>query len=623
MSNRKFFLVFPFLLFSVFCFSQSSYIKGTVRDSSSGDPLIGVIIRSSAGGGAVSDVNGGYVIKAKEGKQVVTFSYTGYTTDSVSVDVTPGATLQLDIKMSNTSRQLSIVVVSSGRYEQDIRQVPVSMEVLKPKLIDDKNTTTMETIMDQVPGVNMTDGQANIRGGSGFSYGAGSRVLLVVDDMPMLSGDAADVKWNYLPIENLSQVEVMKGASSALFGSSALNGVIQFRTAYPTSTPQTTISMTSGFYGDPRRPELRWWKTSNPTFAGMNFCHSRQIGNLDLVVAGHIYNDEGYRYLETEQRERLNINTRYRFKKISGLSAGVNANMMRTTGGLFLLWYNDSLAYIPADSTIQIYKNYRWNIDPFITYYGPKGHRHSLRGRYFRTNNINDKDQGSLADFWYGEYQYQYKFKNKMTVTAGLVGSYTTVKADLYGDHIASNVAGYAQFDRRFWDRLFVTVGVRGEYNRVDTATTEFHMNLSKNDTLKLPFRPVMRVGVNYQVNEGTFLRISYGQGYRFPCVAEKFIRTDAAGLEIYPNPSLQPETGQSAEIGVKQGVRVGQWKGYADLSIFWMQYENMMEFAFGQFGKPTVDPLFGLGFRSENIGSTRTRGVDFSLMGEGKIGPV
>ena len=43
--------------------------------------------------------------------------------------------------------------------------------------------------MEQIPGVNITDGQANIRGGSGWSYGAGSRVLVMVDDMPLISGD--------------------------------------------------------------------------------------------------------------------------------------------------------------------------------------------------------------------------------------------------------------------------------------------------------------------------------------------------------------------------------------------------------------------------------------------------
>jgi iron complex outermembrane receptor protein len=601
--------------------AQQAFVVGSVHDSASGEALVGVVVRYP-GGGAVTDLSGGYALTVPVGKIQIKFDYSGYRSDSVTITTEEGKTTKLDIRLSNKSEQLDIVVVSAGKYEQNIGEVPVSIEVLKPKLIENKCTANMENIMDQVPGVNMTDGQANIRGGSGYSFGAGSRVLLVVDDMPMLSGDANDVKWNYLPVENVSQVEVMKGASSTLFGSSALNGVIHFRTAYPTEKPATTLTIFSGFYGAPARPELQWWQSTNPTFTGVNFNHARQIKNWDLVIGGHLYNDEGYRYLETEQRQRLNVNTRYRFKKVSGLSAGVNFNMMRTTGGLFILWYDGNHAYIPADSTLQNYKNYRANIDPFIVYYSPKGHKHSLHTRYFRTDNTNDTKQGSKADFYYGEYQYQYRFKNSLTITSGLVGSYTKVHSLLYGDHKAENISSYVQVDRKFFDRLFVTVGIRGEYFKDDSATTEYSMKFKGGDTIAtLPFRPVVRAGITYQLGEATFFRLSYGQGYRFPAIAEKYIRTEAAGLQIYPNPDLLPESGQSAELGVKRGIRLGKgWKGYVDLAEFWMQYTNMMEFTFGQWGNIFTDPFYGIGFKSLNIGSTRITGTDLSVMGQGKI---
>jgi outer membrane cobalamin receptor len=625
MSLNKFLCAFLCIFFCTLhsLSAQQAFVNGSVHDSATGDALIGVVVRYP-GGGAVTDITGNYNITVPAGTVKLKFNYSGYRTDSIMITAESGKTIRYDLRMVSVSEQLDIVVISAGKYEQNIGEVPVSMEVLKPKLIENKCTANMETIMDQVPGVTMTDGQANIRGGSGYSFGAGSRVLMVVDDMPMLSGDANDVKWNYLPVENVSQVEVMKGASSTLFGSSALNGVIHFRTAYPTDKPVTTFTMFSGVYDEPRREELIWWHNANPTFSGINFGHSRQIKNWDLVIGGHLFNDDGYRYLETEQRMRLNVNTRYHFKKVSGLSAGVNVNMMRTTGGLFILWYDDTHAYIPSDSAIQNYKNYRMNIDPFITYYSPKGHRHSLHTRYFRTDNNNDTKQGSKADFFYAEYQYQYRFKNKVTLTSGIVANYTMVNSILYADHHSQNIASYVQVDKKFFERLFVTVGLRGEYFKDDSVSTEFAMKLKHSDTLvNLPFRPVMRAGVTYQAGEATYFRISYGQGYRFPAIAEKYIRTSAAGLEIYPNDTLRPESGQSAEIGVKQGIHIGKgWKGYADLSVFWMQYTNMMEFTFGHYGT-FADPFFGYGFKSINIGSTRVRGVDVSVMGQGKIKKV
>src|SRR5690606_28427450 len=92
------------------------------------------------------------------------------------------------------------------------------------------------------------------------------------------------------------------------------------------------------------------------------------IGNWDIVIGGHMFSDDGYRYLETENRGRLNANVRYNFKKIPGLSVGVNSNMMNTKGGLFFLWQNADSVYIPQGLNIQRYNNNRFNIDPFVTY---------------------------------------------------------------------------------------------------------------------------------------------------------------------------------------------------------------------------------------------------------------
>jgi iron complex outermembrane receptor protein len=135
--------------------------------------------------------------------------------------------------MADNAKLIETVVVSAGKFEQRIEETTVSVEVIKPTFISNKNTTNIQTAIDQVPGVNITDGQANIRGGSGWSYGAGTRVQVLVDDMPLISGDAGQAQWSLISTENINQVEIIKGASSALYGSSALNGVINIRTAYP------------------------------------------------------------------------------------------------------------------------------------------------------------------------------------------------------------------------------------------------------------------------------------------------------------------------------------------------------------------------------------------------------
>jgi outer membrane cobalamin receptor len=614
------------LFLSIACpfLNAQTVVKGKVNDKLTGDGLIGVAIIADSRTGAVSDINGNYSLTLSEGKHALEFRLLGYTSVNNNPVLKAGDTLILNITMATSARALDMVVVSAGKFEQKLGDVVVSMEVITPQLLESKNTTTIETIMDQVPGVNMTDGQANIRGGSGYTYGGGSRVLLLVDDIPLLSADAGDIKWNFLPIENLQQIEVLKGASSALFGASALNGVINIRTAYPTATPQTSIVIYSGIYDRPTDPTMVWWGKQNPLFKGTYFFHSRQIKNWDLTFGGNLYDNDGYRYDEPERRYRFNVNTRYRFKRVTGLSAGINFNYMDVSGGNFLLWQNGtSGVYLPLGGSTQHYNNVRFNVDPYITYFSKTGGRHSVHTRYYYTLNTNDTHQSSFGGLYYGDYQYQKHFENGLTFTGGITGTYSQIISQLYNTHYSSNVAAYLQCDKKFFHKLTASIGVRAESYKMDSVQTKFYIHNGRDTVAKLPFYPVMRIGLNYELAKATYLRASYGQGYRFPSVAEKYIKTAVGGIQIYPNTTLQPETGSSYEVGLKQGFQVSGFRGYFDIAAFQMVYHNMMEFTMGQWGNPNTDPFLGIGFKSNNIGNTQISGVDVSLEGEGTIGKI
>lgn len=635
-----------FILIKINLFSQApAFIKGTVTDNSSKETLPGALVSIGKSNGTSADMNGMFLLTTTAGKQTVECTMMGYKTISQTVDLKENDTLTLNFSMTDANKLLEEVVVSAGKFEQKLSDVTVSMEVIKPALIENKNTTSIDNIMNQVPGVTVSDGQASIRGGSGFAYGAGSRVLVMVDEMPMISADAGDVKWNYLPIENLEQVEVIKGASSALFGSSALNGVINLRTAYAKDKPSTSVTLFGGGYDAPKY-QYKWWKGSSQQQAGINFSHSEKIGNFDLVIGGHMFSDDGYRgglvneavtsgtttinrqvmKNENERRARINANIRYNFKKIPGLSIGVNTNLMDVQGGLFFLWKHADSAYVPND--IQKYKNKRFNVDPFVTYFWGKDNKLSFRSRYYLTLNTNDKNQEATAELYYNELQYQKRFSNNLTITAGALYIEQQIFSDsLYGRHVGKNQAGYLQIDKKI-KRLTMSLGLRGEFYKVDTAFTRGYLTKKIND---LPFQPVARAGLNYQLLEYTFLRASFGQGYRFPSVAEKYISTNVSSLRIYENPSLQPERGWSAEIGVKQGFSLGKFKGFLDVAGFWTEYTNMVEFVF-DFYFPEPKPQGYVvqltdreyaGFKSQNLGRAQIKGIDISLTGGGKIGPV
>lgn len=569
----------------------------------------GVTIYSSENNAVNTDENGHYDLKLDAGTHVIKIRFIGYKEILETVSVVAGDTKRLDFVIENQSTELGTVVVSAGKFEQKLAEVTVSMDVITTVNIERMADNTVESILQQVSGISMLDGQANIRGGSGFSYGAGSRVLVLVDDMPMLSADANDAKWSFLPIENLQQIEIIKGASSALYGSAAMNGVINFRTGYAKSEPITRFTHTSGIYDAPARSEIKWWNKSAQLMSSGNFFHAQKFGQFDLVLGGHYLMDDGYRKGETETRARANVNARYRFKKAEGLSTGINANYMETFGGLFIIWNDDSTGtYIPSggvddtNSTLSNYHTIRYNVDPFVTYATKSGFTAKARTRFFKTDNHNDSEQEAFAELYYGELQLQQRIEKwNFTVTAGATATNGWVGSDLYGSRKDYNKAVFLQADKKFWNRLSLSAGGRWE---------EFRFRDDKPES-----KPVFRAGANMRVFKATYFRGSFGQGYRFPSIAEKFTKTHVGNIVIYPNDSVTSETGWAAEIGLRQEFKFrNAVEGYIDAAVFRNRYTNMLEFAFGSYGDPLKDPSYGLGFKSVNIGNTQIDGIEFEL---------
>ena len=360
----------PLLILSIFiCFSgasQTGTISGKIVDANDKSPLIGVNILFGDNQGSTSNIDGDYNISLPSGKHYISFQYLGYQNYNLEINIEPDQIHNQDIYLKSASQELDLVVVSAGKFEQKLEEVTVSMDVIKPTLIENKNTTDLEILMNQSPGVQVIDGQANIRGGSGWSYNTGSRVLVMIDDMPILSGDRGTVQWNMIPMENISQIEVIKGASSVLFGSSAMNGVINVRTSYPKGKPETKISLFSGQYDTPAREGLNWWGNDTRRFHGMSFNYSEKKQNTGVVIGGNVYANDGYkggyvtdsthhRFGEeipvSEKRGRFNFNINHNSNKIKGLSCGINGNFVFSDTYESLIFQHDSIGYTPIGVT--------------------------------------------------------------------------------------------------------------------------------------------------------------------------------------------------------------------------------------------------------------------------------
>ncbi len=615
-----------------------SRVQGTVRDAADHSPIPGASVTCGNGReAATTDDSGHYSMALPAGIKEVDFRSIGYVELRLALPRGAGEVVQLDAELQASTSRLDMVVISASKFEQRVGEVTQSLSVLPAALIRDRNSTSLDQALDQVPGVVVVDEDPQIRAGSGFSYGAGSRVLVLMDGMPILSGDIGRPNWTLLPIGSIEQVEVMKGASSVLYGSAALSGVINVRTAWPGAMPATRASVFGGYYDTPGNARAKWWGASPPLTTGVDFQHGQRFKKLDLVIGGNAFGDQGYIGPERiapdsllkdpyrlgnggyDYRTRFNLAARWRNQKVKGLNYGLSGNVMKSNSTSVFLWDNLEEGLLrPLPGTMTLTDGMQYYLDPFVAYTGSKGTRHNLRGRWFHQQFNNNNGQSNGNDMLYGEYQVQHRFNfyGETTVTAGITGQQVASHSVLYsggpdanGNNTATNAAGYLQLDKKLWDRLMVNAGVRYEQFKVnDMAQAE----------------PVFRAGATYQLFQGTFLRASYGEGFRFPTIGERYIRTAVGSLKIYPNEDLQPETSVNVEGGIKQGFKVGNFTGYLDLVAFRQDFDHYVEFTFGQWGQDrSFANLLGFGFKSVNTGRARITGSELEVVGKGQVGQV
>ena len=631
----KYFSCILFLLIGFISWTQNnSKIYGKVTDES-GEVLTGasVIYRTDVSFGSIADFDGKFELIVPAGKCKLICRYTGMKTDTLTFNLQPQEQREVNFTLFSYIKEFKEVDVKVGKFDKPIEEQTVSMIVIKPELIENKNTRSIETALDQTPGLNILDGEPQIRGGSGFTFGVGSKVAVIVDDMPMLSGDAGRPEWGFIPVENISQIEVVKGAASVLSGSSALSGSVNIRTAYPTSKPKTKINIYTGVYSKPNQEDATWWN-QYPGIFGANFLHSQMFGNLDLVVGGNINYDHGYigppitdsivatvfpdtitNFSESDlvsKRARVNFNLRYRSKKIKGLNYGLNGNFMKMHTNMPLAWLNDSTGlYRAYPGAIFLQDQLIFNLDPFVHFFSETNGKHYLRGRLLSVDNKMSANQSNNATTYYGDYMFKKKYKefNNLEFVGGLTSTYTNSFSNIYigsgtPNNRIWNVSAYTQLETKLKNILTLSAGGRLEYFQL-------------NDTITA-LKPIFRAGSSLKIYQETYLRASYGQGYRFPTITERFIRTGVGNFGVFPNPNLLPESSWNAEVGIKQGLKFGGLYGYIDVAGFWQEYQNTIEYMFGIWNELTSVESMGssAGFMFLNTGDSRVVGIDASFTG-------
>jgi iron complex outermembrane receptor protein len=244
---KKLFLISCLLTCSFLAFSQS-VINGTVKDATTNEAMVGasVSVRGTVVG-ALANSDGNFTLKVKELPVKLTISAIGFT--SVEVEVT-SASQNIDVKLVETVGMLNEVKVTANRVEESLTKSAVSVEKLDIRKIQQSASADVFGALQNLKGVdllsqNMIFRSVNMRG---FGANNNNRFVQLSDGMDNRSPGLGFGFGNVAGISDIDieSIEILPGASSALYGPDALQGIMLTKTKSPFEYQGLSVQLKGG-----------------------------------------------------------------------------------------------------------------------------------------------------------------------------------------------------------------------------------------------------------------------------------------------------------------------------------------------------------------------------------------
>lgn len=612
------------LLWAIAAQAQTGTVRGWVRDAQ-GTPLPGInVLLEGTLRGTATDPDGRYELdRVPAGAYTLVASAIGYRRVSRPVTVTEDRVTEADFTLHEVVLEAGEVVVTAARREQDARQVGASMAVVTPRELEARNVVALDDALRHVPGLQMQENQVNIRGSSGFAYNTGSRVLLLVDGVPLLTPDSDGIPFEAVPIEQIARIEVLKGPGSALYGSGALGGIVQVLTRSFPESPQTTVRLYGGAYA-PARYQL-WrdaWEHGDEyrRLGGLALSHARRLSPQTGFWANLTFRDDTG-YLNLAANRSLQGFSKFGTALHPNLRLEVLAGLLLREKDSFLFWNGgrdalnpgsidlgtNSNQQTPADRTgSNDNRSNQFSLLPTVTHVIGSQLFYTVKGRLFgsvirpidnETGQPKPISDGTLGFRYGGEVQVNYLPHPDHHLTFGLTGDANTTESSFFvssdGDRIGRQPEGavFTQWEYQAHPRLHLTGGLRVDTYRIDADDTVRKLSPKLNATWTLT--PTVTA------------RAAFGQGFRVPSFAERF--TDNQDFfPIVRNLSLRPEESTSYELGLRGLLPGREQSGLRfDAALFWNTFTGLIEPRF-------VAALQS--FQFVNLTEARIRGAETSL---------
>jgi len=237
-------------------FSQNATVTGKITATANGNPLIGanvVITGGKINTGAASDFEGNYTIEnIPPGSYDIKVTYIGYRREKKTLEISDGETaVESNFQLAVSAIQLDeyVVTASRGRRER-ITDAPAAMSVISELKIRSASNPNLGDYFKNIKGIDFTASGLDSYNLSarGFNSSFSSRLLTLTDGRMANVPSLRLIAYNVIPLtsDDVSQIEVVLGPSSALYGPNAHAGVVNIISKRPMESLGSTIGYTTG-----------------------------------------------------------------------------------------------------------------------------------------------------------------------------------------------------------------------------------------------------------------------------------------------------------------------------------------------------------------------------------------
>jgi outer membrane cobalamin receptor len=571
------------LLLSLFLLpAGAAPVRGTVVDPS-GAPIDGaqVSVMTPLGVSAAtfSAPDGAFNFDAPE-RSTLVVAAPGFASKSIAAaDAVPGLVVKLELApVVDSVRVLgSAIDVAASQQGGGVTTIP-------REEIRRRNEPQAFDLLRTSPGLSFS--QTGPTGGLSTLYIRGGNAgfsLVQIDGVPV-NAFGGGFDFAHIPSESLDRVEVIRGPQSAVYGSYANSGVVNFITRAPGSAPDLDVTAEGGSHN-----ERRFGVSGSGSLLGFGIAASASQLNTDGPVLNSDYRD---------QNLMLNVTRRW-----ARQSLFLHGDFESNENGVPGPWGSDPMRTFTGIDTISRNKN---NFSDYSAHYqvdvAPRL-RQEFFGSYFQNNNGYASPYGfSMNKDLRGQAETRsiVSVSRHYVAAFGVSGGVEEIRNSYITDSAYSgfpikrrDAAVYLENRFEFGNRLFINAGVRGEFIRTNSIPT---------DGWTRPFFPAQSIAsVNPKVSAAyawrqTRAHGSFGTGIRPP---------GGFDLAFTNNPALKPERTRSFDAGVEQTIFRG-WLA-VDVTYFHSRYSDLIVTLGGSLAKLSS-------YQSDNIANSRAEGAEFSV---------